>query len=528
MAPRLQSPVYSGDRSPSRRWPVSPAQWLPPELRSRSIAERYVAGLVADCAAVSTFFDESQRPGQQKSEQQKQMKGKKKRAAAGDRSQHLSPDSSYVLAPLIARQQELQESSSAAATPRLSAELLARSAAERYVAQLVLECDSAATFFEPSLLRERPTDAKRAATGGCAETCEKLGDEEGTGGSDREGDEELEREEEKLLQANSEALSNGRPIQFRKIEKKNVVFGVDDPTSRSPPKSPRKAMLVSSRDAASNSRDADKSDTAKRNISTMKRRTLCGPIGSALKISSSTSVDSANEGRSVAKRIQQARTRIAQQVGASRLAKQLNMSRDEIDHVLDVFSLHASPFTDRMQADGFEQAVQKLVMERIDDEECAMDRARLASPWHGRSNMGEWPIDFLCFLDWYNCHAFAQDLCVSAEEVELRELAKHKNIPMYGLEACKRVFDSVAGSHRAEIDKVRFQQVVRKLMQVPADVDLPLRRFEKLWMEVDSNEDGRANFEEFVSFAWRSYKGAEKGRGYLDPLMLCGRHLQKY
>jgi len=108
-------------------------------------------------------------------------------------------------------------------------------------------------------------------------------------------------------------------------------------------------------------------------------------------------------------------------------------------------------------------------------------------------------IDFEEYLVWYMSSVFSEDLMVPQTEARrLRQLARDLDVSLLQVERVKTVFDKFDADHSGEIDKEEFVQVLCDMMKVKDQSDVSHSMLMRYWREVDFDNSGSVDFEEFL------------------------------
>jgi len=130
---------------------------------------------------------------------------------------------------------------------------------------------------------------------------------------------------------------------------------------------------------------------------------------------------------------------------------------------------------------------------------------------------GSGSIDFEEFTAWYSSTSFTVSTTVSATEREFRDLCRKHSMPLCTVEKYKRHFDEFDLDSSGSIDQAEFENLIKKCSKVPANVEVPRKRFEQLWKECDANANGEIDFEEFLVF-YRKYFDEEANSSSNRPV----------
>lgn len=89
---------------------------------------------------------------------------------------------------------------------------------------------------------------------------------------------------------------------------------------------------------------------------------------------------------------------------------------------------------------------------------------------------------------------------LTEEEKSLRDLARRKGMDVVEVEKIAKDFHSFDTDRSGEIEKDEFKDLVMHTMKVRDQYDLPDRRLEEFWRNVDTDGSGTISLEEFVTF----------------------------
>lgn len=123
-------------------------------------------------------------------------------------------------------------------------------------------------------------------------------------------------------------------------------------------------------------------------------------------------------------------------------------------------------------------------------------------------------VDLVQFLHWYATYSFHESLLLSPEMRNLRRLSRQYQVPWEEVDNVKRHFDLVDTDHSGEIDFEEFSQILRRVLQVPPELDMPPNRARFFWKQLDTDGSGKADFAEFLPW-WLKYFQQKEGKKLL-------------
>lgn len=127
---------------------------------------------------------------------------------------------------------------------------------------------------------------------------------------------------------------------------------------------------------------------------------------------------------------------------------------------------------------------------------------------------GSSTIDLVQFLQWYSTYSFHESLLLAPDMRDLRRLSRQYGIPWEEVHNVKRHFDAVDTDQSGEIDFEEFTLVLRKVLQVAPELDLPPNRARYFWKQLDTDGSGKADFSEFLPW-WLKYFQQKEGKNML-------------
>ncbi|CAJ1439111.1 unnamed protein product [Effrenium voratum] len=96
----------------------------------------------------------------------------------------------------------------------------------------------------------------------------------------------------------------------------------------------------------------------------------------------------------------------------------------------------------------------------------------------------------------------------------MRRLSRQYGIPWEEVDNVKRQFDAVDTDRSGYVDFEEFTEVLRKVLQVPAHLELPVNRARYFWKQLDIAGSGKADFAEFLPW-WLKYFHHKDGKKML-------------
>lgn len=120
-------------------------------------------------------------------------------------------------------------------------------------------------------------------------------------------------------------------------------------------------------------------------------------------------------------------------------------------------------------------------------------------------------IGFEDFLQWSVNTAWTEEMLMpNHEERKLRQLARQQEIPLPDVERIKRIFDHFDTNKSGMIEEEEFRGMVYKLLKVKNTADIPVKRLQRYWREIDLDSGGTISFKEFL--IWYRKANLDEGK----------------
>jgi len=126
-------------------------------------------------------------------------------------------------------------------------------------------------------------------------------------------------------------------------------------------------------------------------------------------------------------------------------------------------------------------------------------------------------IDFVEFALWFSRHSFSEEVLLTREQRQIRQIARTYKLPHSEVEVYKRKFDSFDTDDSGMIEYDEFEKLLRTLLKIPQHLELPASRVRQLWMQTDVDKGGHIEFEEFLVFYDKFFNVRDMGHG-VSPL----------
>lgn len=119
-------------------------------------------------------------------------------------------------------------------------------------------------------------------------------------------------------------------------------------------------------------------------------------------------------------------------------------------------------------------------------------------------------LHFGPFALWYSEHGFDEEVLLTKEERDLRDLSRKLNLPEgIEIERMRGIFNQFDIDGNGTIDYKEFEKLLHSMLKVPAHLDLPEARVKQFWRESDIDNSGEICFEEFLRFYLKVFNSSE-------------------
>lgn len=116
-------------------------------------------------------------------------------------------------------------------------------------------------------------------------------------------------------------------------------------------------------------------------------------------------------------------------------------------------------------------------------------------------------FDFLDLLAWVTEHAFSELWLLTPQERYVREVARAWGVPLPDVEDIKRHFDRFDVDGSGSIEYSEFCELLRILLKLQDDEQLPESRTLAFWRQLDDDCSGEVEFQEFIPWYLNHFYG---------------------
>jgi len=115
-------------------------------------------------------------------------------------------------------------------------------------------------------------------------------------------------------------------------------------------------------------------------------------------------------------------------------------------------------------------------------------------------------LDFIEFALWFSRFGFSETVLLTAEQREIRCIARRHGLPIPEVERYQQTFQKYDEDGSGQIEYDEFERLLYALMRIPPHLDLPASRVRQFWANTDLDGSGSVGFEEFLVFYTRYFE----------------------
>jgi len=119
-------------------------------------------------------------------------------------------------------------------------------------------------------------------------------------------------------------------------------------------------------------------------------------------------------------------------------------------------------------------------------------------------------INFHDFVQWFFTNGFRDEINIFDESTEqryLKKVARKHEVSLKDVEACNDKFKRTDLNSNGVIEYDEFEVLIHSMMRLAESEKLPHARMETLWRDADTDGNGGLDFEEFMAFWIKSFRG---------------------
>jgi Ca2+-binding EF-hand superfamily protein len=129
------------------------------------------------------------------------------------------------------------------------------------------------------------------------------------------------------------------------------------------------------------------------------------------------------------------------------------------------------------------------------------------STWLDADQDGNGALDFEEYLLWRQRHNFAEEIILDDPmQKRIRELAREHGLPIVEVEDTCKIFERFDEDRSGVIEKSEFKRLLVALLKGKSLSDMPEKRLDRYWNEIDVDQSGTVTLDEFVLWYMKYFR----------------------
>jgi len=196
------------------------------------------------------------------------------------------------------------------------------------------------------------------------------------------------------------------------------------------------------------------------------------------------------------------------------IAKELNCPSDTAKDAQSLFHCYANDGV--LDYKNFREVVVEILNstgQELSEEDI---EKKIVVSWQEVDRNYSGKVDFDEFAIWYSSWGFQQELLLSPTKIRTRDLARRYNLSIAEVDSVHAKFELFDEDGSGVIEFNEFEKLLYKLMKVPAEEEIPARRLQHFWREIDIDGNGSVCFAEFLQWYIKYFD--MKGTSNISPM----------
>lgn len=186
------------------------------------------------------------------------------------------------------------------------------------------------------------------------------------------------------------------------------------------------------------------------------------------------------------------------------VSKEFNLPKNTISYARRLFDRYDASGDGVLDPEEFQLLIRGLLKEQYPK---VKDVPKELFEGIDTSQDGE--LDFHEFLQWFTTNSFSEKVLLDPSQQRIRGLSRKYKVAIDFVEDTQHAFNRFDVDQSGEIDETEFKQLLNVLLKVPSHVDLPDNRVRSFWKEIDADNSGFVDFEEFFAWYRRYFEGGK-------------------
>jgi len=199
---------------------------------------------------------------------------------------------------------------------------------------------------------------------------------------------------------------------------------------------------------------------------------------------------------------------------AQRIAQKFNLDPNQVSEARSVFDAYDERGQGTLSKDNFWQLLQSLVRERFPKQRGAVQTyfPKTDMPYGYRLTFEE-------FILRTTPQLFTEGFLNHLAQERLQKNASMWSVSPEEVDNLKKLFDSFDDDRSGFIDFKEFKMMVKVLLHLPLNLEIPRSSVQRLWKEADADGSGQLDFNEFLVWYFEYFSDPDTQMEYMDMLL---------
>eukprot|EP00746_Dinoflagellata_sp_MGD_P020848 gnl/MRDRNA2_/MRDRNA2_148586_c0_seq1.p1 gnl/MRDRNA2_/MRDRNA2_148586_c0~~gnl/MRDRNA2_/MRDRNA2_148586_c0_seq1.p1 ORF type:complete len:706 (+),score=106.29 gnl/MRDRNA2_/MRDRNA2_148586_c0_seq1:111-2228(+) len=199
---------------------------------------------------------------------------------------------------------------------------------------------------------------------------------------------------------------------------------------------------------------------------------------------------------------------------ATRLGGKFHLDPQQVSEARCVFDAFDEDKRGTLSKDNFLQLLQALIREKFPKQRGVLQTyfPKTEMPYGHRLSFEE-------FLERTTPQLFDEGFLNHLASQRMQRNAMMWQVTPEDVEKLKKRFDEFDDDHSGWIDFKEFKLMVKVLLHLPMNLEIPRHKMARIWKEADADGSGQLDFDEFLVWYYTHFTDADSQRAYMDMLL---------